>query len=107
VNFCCRPGRASQEFLGFFLALALLAVELLDYANWSRECYHRRLTMTVHSEVDPPLYPIPGATINNDKFWAYTGPSAMPCGWPAVSWPCGVVIVKAVDGQCRVKNRAG
>ncbi|WIA39861.1 hypothetical protein OEZ86_013308 [Tetradesmus obliquus] len=54
------PGRASQEFLGIILALALLAVEVLDYANWSRECYHRRLTMTVHKEVDPPLYPIPG-----------------------------------------------
>jgi hypothetical protein len=60
VNSCCRPGRASQEFLGIILALALLAVEVLDYANWSRECYHRRLTMTVHKEVDPPLYPIPG-----------------------------------------------
>jgi hypothetical protein len=59
--FSCRPGRASQEFLGIILALALLAVEVLDYANWSRECYHRRLTMTVHKEVDPPLYPIPGA----------------------------------------------
>ncbi|KAF6258835.1 hypothetical protein COO60DRAFT_1074230 [Scenedesmus sp. NREL 46B-D3] len=54
------PGRASQEFLGIILALALLAVEVLDYANWSRECYHRRLTMTLHKEVDPPLYPIPG-----------------------------------------------
>ncbi|WIA19587.1 hypothetical protein OEZ85_005527 [Tetradesmus obliquus] len=60
VMYFVKPGRASQEFLGIILALALLAVEVLDYVNWSRECYHRRLTMTVHKEVDPPLYPIPG-----------------------------------------------
>lgn len=52
--------RASQEFIGVFLALGMLAVEVLDYSNWSREAYHRRLTMTVHNDEDPPLYPIPG-----------------------------------------------
>lgn len=54
------PARASQEFIGVFLALLMLAVEILDYSNWSREAYHRRLTMTVHKDEDPPLYPIPG-----------------------------------------------
>jgi hypothetical protein len=42
------------------LALLLLVVELVDFYFWSGECYHRRLTMTVYKEVDPPLYPIPG-----------------------------------------------
>lgn len=54
------PGRASQEILGVILALLMLLVEILDYSNWSREAYHRRLTMTVHKDEDPPLYPIPG-----------------------------------------------
>ncbi|KAF8062894.1 TRPV6 [Scenedesmus sp. PABB004] len=54
------PARASQEFVGVILALALLGVEVMDYVNWSREAYHRRLTMTVHKATDPPLYPIPG-----------------------------------------------
>lgn len=56
----CRPARASQEFVGMFLALLMLGVEVMDYVNWARECYHRRLTMVVPQEQDPPLYPIPG-----------------------------------------------
>jgi hypothetical protein len=56
----CRPARASQEFVGVFLALLMLGVEVVDYINWARECYHRRLTMVVPQEQDPPLYPIPG-----------------------------------------------
>lgn len=63
---CClfRPARASQELLGVLLALFMVAIEVQDYINWSRECYHRRLTMTVSREQDPPLYPIPGGVRN-------------------------------------------
>lgn len=59
-----RPARASQEFLGILLALLMLGVEVVDYVNWARECYHRRLTMVVVADDDhPPLYPIPGETV--------------------------------------------
>ncbi len=43
------------------LALLMLCVELADYGHWSKEAYHRRLTMTMHRVQDPPLYPVPGA----------------------------------------------
>jgi hypothetical protein len=56
----CSAARASQEFVGIFLALLMLGVEVLDYVNWARECYHRRLTMVDAKESNPPLYPIPG-----------------------------------------------
>lgn len=61
----CRPARASQEFVGVILALLLLAVEVVDFFNWSRECYHRRLTMSSSSEQEHPLYPIPGQQNSN------------------------------------------
>jgi hypothetical protein len=34
--------------------------EVIDYIGWSRDTYHRRLTMCEEPEYDPPLYPIEG-----------------------------------------------
>jgi hypothetical protein len=65
-----RTARASQEFVGVILALALLVVEVADFVNWSREAYHRRLTMRAPSEAEPPLYPIPGTSATS-VLWRY------------------------------------
>ncbi|KIY99828.1 Transient receptor potential cation channel subfamily V member 6 [Monoraphidium neglectum] len=53
--------RASQEYVGLTLAIIMAGCELLDYVDWSRECYHRRLTTYQPPPYQPPLYPIPGA----------------------------------------------
>lgn len=36
------------------------AFEIVDYVDWSRECYLRRLTVSSPPPYHPPLYPIPG-----------------------------------------------
>jgi hypothetical protein len=38
----------------------------MDYIDWSRECYHRRLTMVSAPTYHPPLYPIPGEAGRGD-----------------------------------------
>jgi hypothetical protein len=50
VNFCCRPGRTSQAFQVIILALALLAVEVSDYANTilSFVCISTRIWSLIH-----------------------------------------------------------
>jgi flagellar biosynthesis protein FlhB len=55
-----RHARASQEFVGIFFALLMLVIEVVDWMGWSREAYHRRLTMTTSDEEVPELYNVPG-----------------------------------------------
>ncbi|GBF97002.1 hypothetical protein Rsub_09799 [Raphidocelis subcapitata] len=54
------PERASQEYVGFCLAIIMTLFEVVDYVDWSRECYQRRLTVSSPPPYQPPLYPIPG-----------------------------------------------
>lgn len=38
----------------------MFAFEMMDFVGWSRECYQRRLIMTVPDMHVPPLYQLPG-----------------------------------------------
>lgn len=65
----------------------MLVVEVSDYINWGRECYHRRLTMVGEPEPVPPLYPIPGEE-KGEGGAGGGGRMGIATSKPLVAWIC-------------------